>query len=118
IDGMGASHLLVVARLEGESDLSLFIIATDAEGIKRTRRQALDTHVLADVTLDNAHAVGRLGDGPWSEVALNRLLDIACIGQSAELLGLALEAFERAMNYLKERKQFGVPIGSFQALQH
>ncbi len=118
IDGMGASHLLVVARLEGEPDLSLFIVANDAEGVKRTRRQALDTNVLADVTLDNAVAIGRLGDGPVSEAALNRLLDVASIGQSAELLGLALEAFERTMNYLKERKQFGVPIGSFQALQH
>jgi alkylation response protein AidB-like acyl-CoA dehydrogenase len=46
------------------------------------------------------------------------VLDVARIGQSAELLGVALEAFERTMNYLKERKQFGVPIGSFQALQH
>ena len=49
---------------------------------------------------------------------LEHALDVGCIGQSAELLGVALEAFERTLAYLKERKQFGVPIGSFQALQH
>ena len=37
---------------------------------------------------------------------------------AAEMLGIAQEVFERSMQYLKERKQFGVPIGSFQALQH
>ena len=47
-----------------------------------------------------------------------RTLDIANIGLSAELLGLSLESFERTMEYLKERKQFGEYIGSFQALQH
>jgi acyl-CoA dehydrogenase len=49
---------------------------------------------------------------------LERVLDAGRIGQSAEMLGIAQEAFERTMEYLKERKQFGVPIGSFQALQH
>jgi acyl-CoA dehydrogenase len=49
---------------------------------------------------------------------LEHALDAGRIGQSAELLGVAQEAFERSIVYLKERKQFGVPIGSFQALQH
>jgi hypothetical protein len=45
-------------------------------------------------------------------------LDIAAVGVAAELLGLSLEAFERTMAYLRERKQFGRVIGSFQGLQH
>ncbi len=49
---------------------------------------------------------------------LDRVLDIANIGLSAELLGLSLEAYERTLEYLKERKQFGEIIGSFQGLQH
>ena len=49
---------------------------------------------------------------------LDYILDVGRVGASAELLGIALEAFERTIQYLKERKQFGVPIGSFQALQH
>jgi alkylation response protein AidB-like acyl-CoA dehydrogenase len=46
------------------------------------------------------------------------VLDRARAGLAAEMLGSAAEAFERTVQYLKERKQFGVPIGSFQALKH
>jgi alkylation response protein AidB-like acyl-CoA dehydrogenase len=120
MDGMGASHFLVTARLDGGEDLGLFVVAADQAGLSRTGSQALDTHVLASLKLDHIEldATACLGSGPVAATDLNRLLDIACIGQSAELLGVALEAFERTMNYLKERKQFGVPVGSFQALQH
>ena len=120
IDGMGASHFLVVAQLGGSGQLGMFIVSASQAGLGRSRYQAMDTHVLANLQLESVEldATALLGAGPASPAILNRLLDIACIGQSAELLGLALEAFERTMSYLKERKQFGVPIGSFQALQH
>jgi acyl-CoA dehydrogenase len=49
---------------------------------------------------------------------LDRVLDAARIGVSAELLGIAQEAFARTMEYIKERKQFGVPVGGFQGLRH
>jgi acyl-CoA dehydrogenase len=49
---------------------------------------------------------------------LDRALDIARIGLCAEMLGSLQECFERTIAYLKEREQFGVPIGSFQALKH
>lgn len=118
IDGMGASHFLVIAR--HSEQLALFIVAADQAGLTRSSSRALDTHVLASLQLENVEvdAAALVGGGSADKSALNRLLDIACIGQSAELLGVAREAFERTMNYLKERKQFGVPIGSFQALQH
>ncbi len=49
---------------------------------------------------------------------LDAVLDRARVGLSAEMLGSAAECFERTVRYLKDRKQFGVPIGSFQALKH
>ncbi len=120
IDGMGASHFLVATQTAGQEGVSLFIVAADAKRLIRNASRALDTHVLAelqlqDVALDKA---AQLGGQSYSLEALDRLLDIARIGQCAELLGLASEAFERTLVYLRERKQFGVPIGSFQALQH
>lgn len=120
IDGMGASHFLISAKVAGEADLSLFIVPAQASGLTRAASQALDTHVLATLQLDGIKldAVARLGGRSYNNRQLDRLLDIARIGQSAELLGVAGEAFERTMAYLRERKQFGVPIGSFQALQH
>jgi len=120
VDGMGASHFLVSARVDGETGISLFLVAADSAGLQRTGSQALDTHVLANLDLNSVDVAGssRLGLRAISLDELDRILDIARIGQCAELLGVALEAFERTMAYLRERKQFGVPIGSFQALQH
>ena len=59
-----------------------------------------------------------LGEIDHGFAPLEKTLDIGRIALSAEMLGMAKEAFERTQNYLKTRKQFGVHIGSFQALQH
>ena len=80
----------------------------------------VDGRNAANVTLDGVEversaALGSHGRG--AEV-LDRVLDRATIGLAAEMLGTLAEAFDRTVNYLKTRKQFGVPIGSFQALKH
>ena len=49
---------------------------------------------------------------------VERILDIGRIAMAAEMLGNAESAFESTIEYLKQRKQFGVLIGTFQALQH
>jgi acyl-CoA dehydrogenase len=59
-----------------------------------------------------------LGEEGAGFTILSSVLDIANAHLSAELLGICLETFERTLQYLKDRKQFGVSIGSFQALQH
>ena len=59
-----------------------------------------------------------LGEANCAWEGLSRALDIANIGLASELLGISTEAFERTVSYLKERKQFGQLIGSFQGLQH
>ena len=64
-------------------------------------------------------AVGERLDGcDDSELALQRTLDVINIGLAAEMYGMARACFEQTVDYLKERHQFGVPIGSFQSLQH
>ena len=120
IDGMAASHFLVAANVADETGLALFVVPADAAGVSRSAFHALDTHVLAELQLQDVvlDSESRLGGQSFSIEKLDRLLDIARIGQSAELMGVAAECFERTLVYLRERKQFGVPIGSFQALQH
>ena len=59
-----------------------------------------------------------LGDIGGAADVLERTLDVARIGLAAEMLGSTQECFDRTIKYLKEREQFGVPIGSFQALKH
>ena len=123
-DGHTADKLIVVARTAGEAGddngLSLFIVDADSAGIEIERVVMVDSRNSATVTFSDV-AVGAdalLGTVDEAYGSLQRVLDIANIGLSAELLGLSIEAFERTMGYLKERKQFGEPIGSFQALQH
>lgn len=118
-DGMMADEYLVSARDAGGA-LVLLRVPADTTGLTRERRQLLDTHVGADLAFDGIELdPDALLGGPGDRAAtLEHALDAAVIGQSAELLGVALEAFERTLDYLRERKQFGVPIGSFQALQH
>lgn len=124
IDGHNADTLIVSARTRGAAQnvdgISLFLVPSDHPAIKIERVQLLDTHCAARITLKNVNLGpdALLGELHQGAAILAAVLDAGAIGQAAELLGVAEEAFERTMEYIKERKQFGVPIGSFQALQH
>lgn len=120
VDGGTADTLIVSARTEGSDGISLFLVSKSAKGVEIQSGAALDTHRMAsvsfdDVALEQDALLGEFGAGL---PLLEYILDTARIGQSAEMLGIAQEAFERTLEYLKQRKQFGVPIGSFQGLQH
>lgn len=124
LDGHSAEQLIVVARTAGESDssegISLFLLDANAEGVSRTRNIMMDARNSASITLDNVKLardslIGNPGEG-WT--ILEPVLDRGRIAMAAEMMGCAREAFERTVEYLKERVQFDVKIGSFQALQH
>lgn len=124
LDGHVANKLVVVARTGGDQNdrdgISLFLVDRDAKGISVERTIMADSRNAANITfsgvaVDGDALLGSLGEGAS---ALEQTLDIARIGLAAEMLGGAEECFERTVAYLKEREQFGVPIGSFQALKH
>lgn len=124
LDGHVADKLIVVARSAGDTGeregLTLILVDREAEGVSVTRTKMVDSRNAANIELSNVSVaagavVGNLGEG--ADV-LDAALDIARIGLSAEMLGSAQECFDRTIAYLKEREQFGVPIGSFQALKH
>ncbi|KZX59443.1 acyl-CoA dehydrogenase [Halioglobus sp. HI00S01] len=124
LDGHSANQILVVARSAGNTGdsagLSLFLVPGDAPGIQRQRTLMADSRNAANITLDNVAVgpealVGEAGQG-WS--VLEPVLDRGRVAMAAEMMGIALECFERTVAYLKEREQFGALIGSFQALQH
>ena len=124
LDGHVADKLIVAARTSGEvgarEGISLFLVDREAEGVSVTRTIMADSRNAANVTLA-AVKVGSdalLGAADTAADTLDQALDIARIGLSAEMLGGIQECFERTVEYLKERKQFGVAIGSFQALKH
>lgn len=119
-----ASSFVVIARSGGsvgdEAGLSAFLLDADSAGLGIEQRSLVDSRNYGALTLNDVKvpADGLLGDSGAAWVGLERTLDIANIGLSAELLGLSVEAFERTVSYLQERKQFGRVIGSFQGLQH
>ncbi len=124
LDASAAHTFIVIARTSDapgdERGLSAFVVDAATPGLTIERRSLVDSRnvgalVLEDCRVSAANLLGAPG-AAWA--GLSRALDIANIGLAAELLGLATEVFERTVAYLKERKQFGRVIGSFQGLQH
>ena len=124
LDGAAADQLIVVARTSGQRDardgLSLFLVPTEAEGLSHKPTFLIDSRTCADVTLDSVRVGGDMLIGTLDQGAdvLDVVLDEAAAAVSAEMLGGSLDAFERTVQYLKDREQFGVKIGTFQGLKH
>lgn len=124
IDGHVADKLIVSARTSGEQNdregISLFLVDRDAAGVSVERTIMIDSRNAAIVRFDQAQvsAEALLGELDQGFATLEKVLDIANSQLAAELLGISLQAFEITVKYLQERKQFGVTLGSFQALQH
>lgn len=118
LDGHVADQIIVSAKTD--KGIQLFIVPSDANGVQINRRIMMDSRNAADITFHNVHipSSARLGNDEDASAHLEGALDMARICLSAEMLGSMQEAFERTVAYLKERQQFGVPIGIFQGLQH
>ncbi len=124
VDGHVADLVIVAARTAGapgeREGLTLFLVDPKANGVDIERTVMVDAHNAARITFNrvevDAEAVLGEVDGGWA--FLEGMLNVGRAAVAAELTGLGEEAFGRTLSYLKERKQFGQPIGSFQALQH
>ena len=118
VDGGFADRLLVLARSEG--GLTLFDLPADRAGITRTPKAMIDSRDAAEIRFDAVEATGEdvLGQVDAAMEVLKPALEAGQAALAAELAGLSAGAFDMTVSYLKERKQFGVEIGRFQALQH
>ena len=124
LDGHVADAFVVVARSAGgprdEKGVTLFLVPQGAAGLTVTRQTRVDGRNAALVRLDGV-AVGAdavLGAVDGGHALLTRVVDRATVGLAAEMLGGMEQAFALTLAHLKSRQQFGVPIGSFQALKH
>ena len=124
LGGDSADRLLVIARSSGDnpsaSGLSAFIVEGDADGVSRERYTTFDGHRAAEITLENVKvgADALVGEEGSAAKPLQHALDRGIVAMCAEATGAMEMACDLTLDYIKERKQFGVPIGSFQALQH
>ena len=112
-------QVLLVSRPQGWVSEENFRIV-DAPGVAMRRFRALDGSMAADIALRNVH-VGRdalVGEEANALALIEEVVDFATALVCAEAVGAIACANAATLEYLKTRKQFGVPIGSFQALQH
>jgi alkylation response protein AidB-like acyl-CoA dehydrogenase len=124
LDGHVADQIVTLVRTAGSTGerdgLTLLVVDAKAKGVSIQRTEMIDGRNAArirfeDVAVDASRLLGEIDSG--AEV-LDRVFDRATIGLCAEMLGSFEEAFERTLEYLKTREQFGVKIGTFQGLRH
>ncbi len=124
LNGDSADRLVVSARIGGdvsdEEGIALFIVDATAKGVRRRATQTVDGGRAAEVSfggvkVDSDAVLGEPGAG---FAPLERAVGLGILALSAESLGAMRMACDMTLDYLKTRKQFGVPIGAFQALQH
>ncbi len=116
IDGHTANLIIVAARTG--AGVSLFAVEGDASGLTREALSTMDqTRKQAKLTFDNTPAklIGTDGGG-WD--VMSTVLDLGAVALAAEQVGGAQFVLEMAVQYAKDRVQFGRPIGSFQAIKH
>lgn len=124
LDGHTADKLIVLARTSGdvnnESGITAFLVDATTAGVNITRTTMLDSRNAANIEFNNVQlsSTAALGELDQAFPSFNQVLARARIILAAEMLGGSQEMFNRTMEYLKEREQFGVKIGSFQALKH
>ena len=123
-DAHVADHLLCVARTSEqatpEDGITIFLIDAKSQGISYTVLKTIANDKLCEVVFDQVRVpknniLGQLGQG-WSEV--QKTVERAAVAKCCEIVGNMQKVLEMTIDYAKERKQFGRPIGSFQIIQH
>jgi pimeloyl-CoA dehydrogenase small subunit len=124
LHGDVADKLIVSARSAGgrrdRGGIGLFLVDAGAPGVSRRGYHTQDGLRAAEITLTDVRVEPQnvLGDPEGAYPLIERVVDEAIAAISAEAVGAMSEALDMTVDYLKTRKQFGVAIGAFQALQH
>lgn len=124
LHGDSAQYLVVIARTSGSDSstdgISAFLVPAETAGVSRRAYPTIDGLQGADITLDNVvvGADALLGTEGQAWAGVEKALQFGTIALCAEAVGAMEVACDQTLEYLKEREQFGVLIGQFQALQH
>lgn len=117
LNGGNAEMIIVAARTHG---VSMFAVPADAPGVSRKTYATVDGATAAEITLDKVRvdADALLGEADTALPVLEAVIDEATLAVCAEAVGIMQVLSDKTVDYSKNRVQFGVPISSFQALQH
>ena len=123
-NGENADKLVVLARTSGEQfdehGLSLFLVDANAQGVSKVLYPMMDAQRVANITFDNVQlgADALLGDAGSALEVVNEVIRDGLLALASEAVGIMATLNAKTLEYTKTREQFGVAIGSFQALQH
>ncbi len=123
-NGHIADYIICAARTDSEAGssggLTLFLVDAKCPGIKCSVAETLGYERQCELTFDQVRVpkTNVLGEVGQAYEVLERLQEQAAVAKCAELVGCIQTAFDMTVKYAKDRKQFGRPIGSFQAVQH
>ena len=124
LNGKEADIIIVPARTSGSqteaAGISLFVVESDLPGISKNNYKTVDGHSASEITFKNVEVnkdnlLGEIGKGYQT---LESTIDDAILAVCAEATGIMKSLHDKTVEYSKNRVQFGVPIGGFQALQH
>ena len=124
LNGGNADTLVVSARTSGDrrdaEGISLFVLAANTDGVSRKAYPTVDARQAAEIRFDGVKVSGDqlLGSAGEGLATLSSVIDDAIIAVCAEAVGIMQVLNHKTLEYTKQRVQFGVPIASFQALQH
>lgn len=121
INGGSADYLIVSARSSGDvadqAGIGLWLVDANGPGVERRAMASVDGGHVAEITFSDAPGEA-LGDAEGGYEALEKTISRGVVALCAEALGAMEVCKDLTLDYLKTRKQFGVPLGKFQALQH
>ena len=124
LNGKEADIIIVPARTSGSQTetegISLFVVESDLPRISKNNYKSVDGHSASEITFKNVEVnkdnlLGEIGKGYQT---LESTIDDATLAVCAEATGIMKSLHDKTVEYSKNRVQFGVPIGGFQALQH
>jgi pimeloyl-CoA dehydrogenase small subunit len=124
LNGEAADTLIVTARTKGgqrdAGGIRVFLVPANAKGVTKKAYPTQDGLHAADITFTGVEvgSDAAIGDPENALPLIERVVDEARTALCSEAVGLMDESLKATVEYLKTRKQFGVPIGSFQTLQH
>tara|TARA_Y100001970_G_scaffold189529_1_gene230400 strand:- start:8232 stop:9359 length:1128 start_codon:yes stop_codon:yes gene_type:complete len=119
-DAIGSDYFIVASKSENNVGISLFLVPSNTEGIEIEKMESIGGDKIFkvkfnEIKLDDTQLLGEENQG-WE--TLSQLFSYGASGKSSEMSGASSKVMDMTLDYIKDRKQFDRPIGSFQAVQH
>ena len=118
LNAANSDQFIVLAKHDGNS--ALVLVDKDASGLELQSFKTLDGQTCGELTFENlvVKSDALIASGDEATTLFNQMIDVSILCISAEAVGAMTSAYQKTVQYTKEREQFSQPISNFQVLQH